>query len=552
MELPQVQFDVLKHVTAAGRPVAIAELAAALHLDQSPIMGAAVALHDAGLVLIEESAYQDLHLGTEGGQFVNEPLPERVIVGVLGKLGGRAAITDIPQHCGLNAAQVGQSLRWLAQRGWARKEGGELVLAEKTVPTEAGPPPQPDEQVIKALAAGRVATRAELESEGLPVAAAVELLSKRKGFLTIKERTARTIAATDKGRELIAGGAKGRRWVTQLTPELLTDGAWRDVELQPYDVTLAAKKLYPGKEHAFQRTLDRVRRVFLEMGFEEIISPWIESSFWDFDALFQPQDHPARDMQDTFYVARPDRCRLPDDKLVERIRRTHEDGGDTGSTGWQYRWSRDLATRPVLRTHTTAATMRALARHVARWEGGKVGKSQEPEPATPSHLPSLPPSHSRDLRPGRAAPSCPPGKYFIVGPVFRRETADFKHLPVFHQVDGIIVDKHASLATLIGTLSAFYAKMGFPKVKVTPSFFPYTEPSAEVHLYMEARGEWVEMGGSGLFRPEVTLPVGISDRVLAWGLGLERLAMMIHNLSSIGELYFATMPWLREEALSRA
>ncbi|HPC23476.1 MAG TPA: hypothetical protein PK920_13455, partial [Phycisphaerae bacterium] len=121
-----------------------------------------------------------------------------------------------------------------------------------------------------------------------------------------------------------------------------------------------------------------------------------------------------------------------------------------------------------------------------------------------------------------------------------------------HQVDGIIVDKHASLATLIGTLSAFYAKMGFPKVKVTPSFFPYTEPSAEVHLYMEARGEWVEMGGSGLFRPEVTLPVGITDRVLAWGLGLERLAMMIHNLGSIGELYFATMPWLREEALSRA
>jgi len=101
-------------------------------------------------------------------------------------------------------------------------------------------------------------------------------------------------------------------------------------------------------------------------------------------------------------------------------------------------------------------------------------------------------------------------------------------------------------------LSAFYAKMGFPKVKVTPSFFPYTEPSAEVHLYMETRGEWVEMGGSGLFRPEVTLPVGITDRVLAWGLGLERLAMMIHNLGSIGELYFATMPWLREEALSRA
>jgi phenylalanyl-tRNA synthetase alpha chain len=145
-----------------------------------------------------------------------------------------------------------------------------------------------------------------------------------------------------------------------------------------------------------------------------------------------------------------------------------------------------------------------------------------------------------------------PGKYFIIGPVFRRETVDYKHLPMFHQVDGIIVDPAASLATLIGTLSAFYRKMGFPKVKVVPSFFPYTEPSAEVLLYLESRGDWVEMGGSGVFRPEVTRPVGITDRVLAWGLGLERLAMLTHNLDSIGALYYATMPWLREEPLCRA
>jgi len=217
-------------------------------------------------------------------------------------------------------------------------------------------------------------------------------------------------------------------------------------------------------------------------------------------------------MQDTFYVARPERCRLPDNALVERVRATHENGGDTGSSGWQYRWNRELAHRPVLRTHTTAATIRALARHAR-------GK---------------------------------PGKYFIIGPVFRRETADYKHLPVFHQVDGIIVDPAASLVTLIGTLSAFYQKMGFPKVKVVPSFFPYTEPSAEVLLYLESRGDWVEMGGSGVFRPEVTLPVGITDRVLAWGLGLERLAMLSHNLDSIGALYYATMPWLREEPLCRA
>ncbi len=508
MELPQTQFDVLRRLGEAAGPIAITDLARALNLDQSPVTAACNELRHLGYAVIEESTFQELRLGPEGEAFAGRPLPERVIVRVLRAQGGSCPITEIPTHCDLNAGQVGGCLRWLNQRQWGRKEGDRLVL----LPAGTNDVPQPDELLIKALAGGRVATRAELEAKGLVVDDGVKLLAPRKGFLVVKERTARHVAATDTGRKVLAAGVKGRTKITQLTPELLTEGGWRAVDIQPYDVTLAAKKLYPGKEHPFQRTLDRARRAFLEMGFTEVVSTWIESSFWDFDALFQPQDHPARDMQDTFYVARPDRCRLPDDALVDRVRATHENGGDTGSTGWQYRWSRALAQRPVLRTHTTAATIRALARHTQ----GECGK------------------------------------YFIIGPVFRRETADYKHLPMFHQVDGIIVDRAASLATLIGTLTAFYKKMGFPKVKVVPSFFPYTEPSAEVLLYLESRKEWVEMGGSGIFRPEVTLPVGVTDRVLAWGLGLERLAMLSHGLDSIGSLYWATMPWLREEPLCRS
>jgi len=508
VELSQIQFDVLQRLAAAAGPVAIPDLASALGLDQSPVTAACMELRQAGLVSVEESGFEELRLSPEAESYASRPLPERVIVRVLQEVGGDCRITELPQRSGLTADQIGQSLRWLRQRGWARKEGDRLIL----LPGGRTAAPQPDEQLLAALAGGRVAASRELKREGLPVAEGVKLLAPRKGFLIVRQRTSRQAAITEAGRRLVASGVKARRRVTQLTPELLTDGGWREVELQPYDVTLAARKLYPGKEHPFQRTLDRVRRVFLEMGFEEVTSPWVESSFWDFDALFQPQDHPARDMQDTFYVAHPQRCRLPDPGLVERVRATHENGGQTGSLGWQYRWNRELAHKPVLRTHTTATTIRALARH----------------------------------KPGR------PGKYFVIGPVFRRETADFKHLPVFHQVDGIIVDPAASLATLIGTLSAFYAKMGFPQVKVVPSFFPYTEPSAEVLLYLEGRKEWVEMGGSGIFRPEVTLPVGIADRVLAWGLGLERLAMMIHDLDSIGQLYFATMPWLREAPLCRS
>ncbi|MFO0840586.1 MAG: phenylalanine--tRNA ligase subunit alpha [Phycisphaerae bacterium] len=551
MELSQLQLDCLRALAESGQPLMITELVRRLGSDQSPVTAACVALEQAALVKIQDSEYEEWSLGPESRHYAREMLPERVIVDVLRKSGGSCKLTEIPNHCPLSAAQVGQSLRWLQQRGWAAKQGDLLVLSDAPpAPIDA---PQPDELVIRALADGHPARRGALRESGLPVDAAFELLSKRRGFLVVKSRTDRSAALADAGRRLLDTGVTARRRVTQLTPDLMADGGWRAVDFAAYDVKLAARTIHPGKEHPFQRTLDRIRRVFMELGFTEIVSPWIESSFWDFDALFQPQDHPARDMQDTFYVSRPGHCRLPDDALVERVRAAHENGGDTGSTGWQYRWRRELAHKPVLRTHTTAATIRALAAHAAKGKCELRITSNELKAETESRgAGSELAARNSQVATGSRVAHTPPGKYFVIGPVFRRETVDYKHLPVFHQVDGIIVDPHASLSTLLGTLSAFYGKMGFPKIRFRPSFFPYTEPSAEVFLWLESRREWVEMGGSGLFRPEVTLPLGIRDRVLAWGLGLERLAMMIHGLSSIGELYFASMPWLRESPVNRA
>ena len=215
-------------------------------------------------------------------------------------------------------------------------------------------------------------------------------------------------------------------------------------------------------------------------------------------------------IRDSFYVARPETCQLPPSEVVESVRRTHEDGGDTGSLGWGYRWDEQLATRPVLRTHTTATTVRAMA--------------EDPRP---------------------------PRKVFCVGKVFRRETVDYKHLPVFYQVDGVIIDEHASFASLLGTLEAFYRKMGFERFQFRPAFFPYTEPSVEVFVYLEERKDWVEMGGAGVFRPEVTRPFGCTVPVLAWGLGLERIAMFRYGLDDIRQIYVSDLQWLKESELCR-
>ena len=275
-------------------------------------------------------------------------------------------------------------------------------------------------------------------------------------------------------------------------------------------MTLAARDVFPAKIHPLRKIIEETRTAFLEMGFAEVVSPMVESAFWNFDALFQPQDHPAREMQDTFYMRHPAEVPLPDDKIVEQVRRTHEDGWETGSEGWGYTWSPERSKQVVLRTHTTAATIRAVAKN--------------PEP---------------------------PGKFFCVGWTYRNETISFKHLPVFHQVDGIIIDEEANLASLMGTLQEFYSKMGFGRVKFKPAFYPYTEPSVDVVVYMESRKKWLEMGGAGNFRPEVTLPLGCKQPVLAWGLGIERLAMLRFGLSDIRELYRPSLDTLEGVPLCR-
>lgn len=507
LHLPETEYQVAQAL-AEDSSVELSVLARRLNLDQSRVHAASVALQERGYVARDEQAYQVLSLVDGSPAAAGEPLPERLVIEGLQRAGGEATVPELPQHCPLDAKAVGQSLRWLRQKGWATQKGRALALSDAG--REALDTPSADERLLAALVADGPTRDATLRGRGLDVDGALALLAGRKGLLKVRDRVERSLRLTEAGRAALATGLCCRPQVNVLTPEMLQDGSWKDVDFRPYDVSLGTARIYPGKSHPFRRVLTRTRRVFLELGFEEIVSPMVESSFWDFDALFQPQDHPAREMQDTFYVARPGTTRLPDAAYVDAVAATHEDGGTTGSVGWRYRFSREVSQRPVLRTHCTAATVRALA-----------DRPQAPR------------------------------KVFCVGQVFRRETVDYKHLPVFHQVDGVVIDKAASFATLLGILDAFYRKMGFERFEFRPAFFPYTEPSVEIFVWLPERQDWVEMGGAGVFRPEVTEPTGCQDPVLAWGLGLERLAMVRHGLSDIRELYLADLDWLKGAPLCR-
>ncbi|MEM2907345.1 MAG: phenylalanine--tRNA ligase subunit alpha, partial [Candidatus Odinarchaeota archaeon] len=217
-----------------------------------------------------------------------------------------------------------------------------------------------------------------------------------------------------------------------------------------------------------------------------------------------PQDHPARDAWDTFYLKKPSRGVLSNDKIVSNVKATHENGWVTGSKGWGYTWDRSEGEKLILRTHTTAATIRYAAQH----------------------------PH-------------PPKKVFCIDKVYRNERTDYRHLAEFMQIEGIIIDDNASLRELFGFLEDFYKRLGFPKIRFRPGYFPFTEPSVEVDLYSDKLSRWIEMVGAGIFRPEVTEPLGVKAPVLAWGMGFERLAMIRLGLNDVRLLYRNDINWLR-------
>ncbi|KAJ8449361.1 hypothetical protein Cgig2_002493 [Carnegiea gigantea] len=281
---------------------------------------------------------------------------------------------------------------------------------------------------------------------------------------------------------------KRKKAATDLTREHLQRGDWKELELKEYNFN--AKGLPPegGHLHPLLKVRQQFKMIFLQMG------------FWNFDALFQPQQHPARDSHDTFFLQAPSTTNsLPED-YVERVKLVHESGG-YGSRGYGYDWKREEANKNLLRTHTTAVSSRML-----------YALAQKP---------------------------FAPKKYFSIDRVFRNEAVDRTHLAEFHQIEGLICDRGLTLGDLIGVLHDFFSRLGMSKLRFKPAYNPYTEPSMEIFSYHEGFGKWVEIGNSGMFRPEMLLPMGLPEdvRVIAWGLSLERPTMILNGIDNIRDLF---------------
>ncbi|KAF4115709.1 phenylalanine--tRNA ligase alpha subunit [Onychostoma macrolepis] len=288
---------------------------------------------------------------------------------------------------------------------------------------------------------------------------------------------------------------------TELTPEMIASGSWKEKKFKPYNFEAMGVAPDCGHLHPLMKVRTQFRQIFLEMGFTEMpTNNFIESSFWNFDSLFQPQQHPARDQHDTFFISDPALAhKFPQDYL-ERVKQVHSEGG-YGSQGYKYDWKIEEAQKNLLRTHTTAVSARMLY------------KLAQQEKFTPV-------------------------KYFSIDRVFRNETLDATHLAEFHQIEGVVADYGLTLGNLMGILHQFFTKLGITKLRFKPAYNPYTEPSMEVFSYHEGLKKWVEVGNSGVFRPEMLLPMGLPEgvSVIAWGLSLERPTMIKYGINNIREL----------------
>ena len=467
-------------------------------IDQATVMRAALSLTQHGLAGMREEKSSRAGLTQEGLEYAREGLPERRMLVALASCGPEL-VYEVAVRAALKGKLVQIALAWLTRKGWAefQKRQGKTVLTITEQGGTAISQKFADEVLLEQLAS-RVHRVDEIPAD---LRGALNTLVERK-LVKTEEEARRELKLTEFGNQALALGVELVEEVSELTHELLVSGGWREVKLRRYDVVAPGAPVHPGKVHPQQQIIDELREILLEMGFVEIRSNLVESEFWNFDALFQAQDHPAREIHDSLSLSKPERTKLPSLALVRQVAAAHE-RGVAGSKGWGYKFNVDVSRRPVLCSQTTAATVRYLASH--------------PEP---------------------------PVKVFCIDRVYRHEKIDYKHLAEFYQAEGIVMDPKLTLRDMLGYLKQVIVKLGLPKVRFRPGYFPYTEPSVEADVYFPEKGEWLEILGAGMFRPELLRPLGIRYPVLAWGIGFSRLAMIRLGIEDIRDLFNNDLEWL--------
>jgi phenylalanyl-tRNA synthetase alpha chain len=452
-------------------------------------------LQNKNLIKLSYVKSKIVELDVNGALYLKKGLPERRLLSILNEK-HIIPLQDAQKESELSDDEFKASIGALKKKALIDLKNGKIILnanreeiSKKTL----------EEQFLELLPT-------DYESLAPEHQLALKTLQNRKQIVEIKEDKKITIEITPLGKEIIKSKLSTQELIEQITSETLKkESNWKGKKFRRYDVTSPVPEINGGKRHFVNQSIDYARKIWTEMGFQEMKGDLAQSSFWVFDSLFTAQDHPVREMQDTFFINK--KMELPDKKIVSKVKEAHEKGVD-GSKGWEYEWDEEEAKKVVLRTHTTCLSSQTLS---------KLKKENIP------------------------------AKFFALGKCFRNETVDWSHGFEFYQTEGIVVDKNANFRHLLGYLKQFYKKMGFENVRFRPSYFAYTEPSVEIEVYHPEKKKWIELGGAGMFRPEITIPLlGEHIPVLAWGQGFDRIIMDYYDIKDLRELYKNNLTQLRK------
>jgi len=415
-------------------------------------------------------------LTEEGQQYLIEGLPEKNLVLALNLMPTKSATIG---KLFSKVKNLPIAMKWALERGWVAKKGDELTLMK--------PPHETAEEVaLKKIHEGKMAEEGTLK-----------ILLERKLVWKVTETYKKTEEALLKGGNVISA----------LTHDIIRTGLWKSKKFKPVNVGIVKKiggDLPKGKRQPYAEFLMNVRRKLAEMGFKEMTGPTIELEFWNFDALYQPQNHPARDWTSSYSLKYPKFGTLPSNSIVAKVKAAHENGWKTGSTGWQYKWSEKKASQLMPRAHDTAISPRYLAKGVEI-----------------------------------------PGKYFSLVRCYRPDVIDATHGVEFYQLGGFVIAKDLNFKHLLWLLRQFTTEIaGIKEIEFAAGYFPFVEPGVEVSGKHPELG-WIELAGAGIFRPEMTEPLGIKDPVIAWGFGVDRLAMHALKIKDIRELFSRNLERLR-------
>ncbi len=465
------------------------ELAMKVGLSKDKVIWATENLSKEGLVEIKKESIASASISEEAKSYIENGMPEEQLL---------ARLSKGPVQLG----QLGNPVERLGVQ-WAKKKGLASIAGSTIMITSAGSTAlnaESDERkVLRALASGRdVHSLLENNRE------VVENLVKRKLISISTRRVVESVQITQKGIEK-SKHAKRNAEIDTITRSIITSKGWIGKRFKSYSIGKTEKAI-PAVQHPLRNTINRIKSTYLGMGFREVSGPIIEPAFWVFDALFVPQDHPAREMQDTFYLENPSRMGVREKKLMDAVKKVHNEA-------WHSDWSKSIAEQALLRPHTTSVSVRQIY---------SLSRNE---------LESM------------------PVKLFSVGRVFRNENIDYKHLADFYQTDGIIIGRDLTLANLFDTLTRIYSALGV-KIRFIPSYFPFVEPGVEVQVFYGPKKEWLELGGAGIIRREITGIARKSISVLAWGLGVERILLAADpTIGSVSELYNGNVGWLRDRKM---